>query len=121
MAVTDEDVDMAETRMADLRQAGRAISVRYDGRTGRIVVLLHTGVRLLVPARLLEGVSGASPNQIADVEISPTGLGLHWPSLDADVYVPALLTGIFGSDAWMAKLDAGGRSDDRDRVLTARG
>jgi len=31
-----------------------------------------------------------------------TGLGLHWPKLDADVYVPALLQGVFGSKQWMA-------------------
>ncbi|MER8672015.1 DUF2442 domain-containing protein [Mesorhizobium sp. M1156] len=33
--------------------------------------------------------------------ISPTGLGLHWPQLDADVDVPALLQGVFGSKRWM--------------------
>jgi len=28
---------------------------------------------------------------------------LHWPKLDADVYVPALLQGVLGSKSWMAK------------------
>ena len=27
----------------------------------------------------------------------PNGLGLHWPQLDADLYVPALIEGAFGS------------------------
>jgi hypothetical protein len=29
-------------------------------------------------------------------------LGLHWPKLDADVYLPALMQGVFGSKRWMA-------------------
>jgi len=28
---------------------------------------------------------------------------LHWPDLDADIYVPALLRGIYGNKLWMAK------------------
>jgi hypothetical protein len=36
---------------------------------------------------------------------------LHWPKLDADLYAPALLQGIFGSRKWMtghaARLSAG--------------
>ncbi len=35
------------------------------------------------------------------IEISPAGLGLHFPKLDADVYVPALFEGVYGSRAWM--------------------
>src|SRR5580658_2994541 len=31
----------------------------------------------------------------------PSGLGLHWPQLDADLYVPALIEGAFGSRRWM--------------------
>ncbi len=31
------------------------------------------------------------------IEITPTGLGLRWPKLDADHYLPALLDGVFGS------------------------
>lgn len=38
----------------------------------------------------------------AIIEISPGGLGLHFPMLDADLYLPALLEGIFGSRKWMA-------------------
>jgi hypothetical protein len=33
----------------------------------------------------------ARPADLAVIEISPTGLGLRFPVLDADTYVPALL------------------------------
>ncbi len=36
------------------------------------------------------------------IEISPSGLGLHFSKLDADLYVPALLEGILGSRHWIA-------------------
>ena len=111
MAVTDDEVASAETRMAVLRDAGHAASARYDRRTGRIVVTLHTGVQLAVPSRLLEGLAGASPSQLAEIELSPSGLGLHWPKLDADVYLPALLGGVFGSQLWMAELGRAARPD----------
>ncbi len=53
--------------------------------------------------RLLQGLQDAPPEQLAEVEISPSGYGLHWESLDADLAVPALMSQIFGSGAWMAK------------------
>jgi len=30
------------------------------------------------------------------------GLGLHWPALDADLYVPGILDGVFGYRTWTA-------------------
>jgi hypothetical protein len=49
-------------------------------------------------------------------------LGLHWPKLDTDLYVPALLQGVFGSKQWMAQqLGAqGGRSRTAAKVAAAR-
>jgi hypothetical protein len=47
-------------------------------------------------------LASASPEELAAVEISPAGLGLHWPKLDADLYIPSLSQGISGSWRWMA-------------------
>ncbi|MCY4242048.1 MAG: DUF2442 domain-containing protein [Rhodobacter sp.] len=55
------------------------------------------------PTRLLEGLAEAGPEALSMIEISPSGLGLHWPVLDADVYVPSLLDGVFGTRSWMAE------------------
>jgi hypothetical protein len=51
-----------------------------------------------------------------------TGLGLHWPRLDADLYVPALLHGVFGSKNWMARqLGAeGGRARTLAKAAASR-
>ncbi len=122
MAVTEQDVQQAPKRMAALRENGFAISARYDRRTARIVVNLNTGVQIAFPTRLAEGLADASPDDLADIEVSPAGLGLHWPQLDADVYVPALLQGVFGSKRWMAAQlgAAGGKARSGAKATAAR-
>lgn len=122
MAITDHDLVRAEARMAALREAGHAVSARYDRRRSRVVVTLDTGLELTFPTRLAEGLADASPDSLSDIEISAGGLGLHWPRLDADLYVPALLQGVFGSKSWMARaLGAeGGRARTIAKVTASR-
>jgi hypothetical protein len=40
--------------------------------------------------------------QLREIEIEPPDFGLHFPALDADLYIPALLEGFLGSKRWMA-------------------
>ena len=122
MAISERDVEQAETRMATLRGEGHAVSARYDRRRARIVVALDTGLEMTFPARMAQGLSGADADDLADIEISGAGLGLHWPRLDADLYIPALMQGIFGSKAWMAReLGAsGGRSRTPAKIAASR-
>jgi hypothetical protein len=105
MTLSDADVRRAEKRMqAQLHAQPHATAARYDRRDAKVVVSLSNGLELGVPVRLAQGLSGASTSELADIEISPTGLGLHWPRLDADLYLPALIEGIFGTHRWMARL-----------------
>lgn len=122
MAITDRDVELAEARMQALRDAGHVLSARYDRRAARIVVDLNTGAQLAVPARSIEGLAEAAPDDLSQIEISPSGLGLAWPTLDVDVYVPALLQGVFGSRSWMAALlgASGGRVSSAAKTEAAR-
>ena len=122
MAVTEHDVREAEERMAELRRNGFARSARYDAESDRLVIDLSTGIQVAFPPRLAEGLADASANDLAVIEISASGLGLHWPALDADLYVPALLQGVLGSKRWMAAelAAAGGRSHSAVEAGTAR-
>ena len=47
---------------------------------------------------------GANPDEPAAVEVTPSGIGLHWEKLDVDLTVPSLLRGAYGTKAWMVKL-----------------
>lgn len=122
MGDTDGELGRAQERMAELRAAGHAVSARYDRRRARVVVTLSTGLELAFPPQLAEGLAEASPEDLAEIEISPAGLGLHWPRLDADLYVPALLQGAFGSQQWMARQlgAAGGRARSQAKAASAR-
>jgi hypothetical protein len=122
MAVTEREFAQAEKRMQARRRTGYAVAARYDRETSRILVRLNTGLELAFPPVLVEGLAFAPSEHLADIEISPTGLGLHWPKLDADVYIPALLQGVFGSRRWMASQlgAAGGRVRSQAKAATSR-
>ncbi len=122
MAVTERECAQAEKRMHTLRRKGYAVAARYDHRTSRIIVRLNTGLELAFAPALAEGLADAPPKRLADIEISPAGLGLHWPKLDADVYIPALLQGVFGSRRWMASQlgAAGGRVRSQAKAASSR-
>jgi hypothetical protein len=81
------------------------------------VISLSSGLELAFPPHIVEGLSEAKPADLMDVEISPTGLGLHFPKIDADLYIPSLLDGVFGSSNWMAsglgKLGGSSRSESK--------
>lgn len=122
MAISEDELKAAEERMQQRREAGYASSARYDRRSGRIVVGLSTDVQIAIPANKIEGLSEASAEQLSEIEISEAGLGLHWPQLDVDVYIPSLLQGVFGSPRWMAaQLGAlGGAARSDAKAASAR-
>jgi hypothetical protein len=100
----------------------RAVSARYDRRIGRVVITLSTNLDVAFSPRDAEGLQNASPAQLDAIEISPSGFGIHFPKLDADIYLPALLEGILGSRKWMAgRLGAqGGKSRSPAKKSAAR-
>jgi hypothetical protein len=81
-----------------------AKSVRYDRKTGRLILELTNECVFAVPVHFLQGLENATAVQIEAVELSGNGYGLHWAALDADLRVAGLLAGIFGTKAHMAKL-----------------
>ena len=82
----------------------RAKSARYDKRSRRIVVDLRNGARFAFPPEIAQGLAGADEQSLAKIEITPSGSGLSWPDLDADLSLPSLMAGIFGSRDWMRRL-----------------
>ena len=121
MAITEADLQRAERRM-QAKAASRATSARYDRRSGLVQVMLDTGVQIGFPPRMAQGLAGATPAQLSAIEITPSGLGLHWPKLDVDLYMPGLLRGVLGSAQWMAAgLGAsGGRARSEAKAASAR-
>lgn len=80
----------------------RATSARYDRRLDRVLIELSTGLAVAFSPRKAEGLENATSADLNKIEISPSGFGIHFPKLDADLYLPALLEGYLGSRKWMA-------------------
>ncbi|MBR0560697.1 DUF2442 domain-containing protein [Neokomagataea anthophila] len=79
-----------------------AISAKFIRTRRALHVVLSNGVEMTVPVDLLQELHGAALIDLAEIELTPAGTGLHWPRLDADVLVEGLIHGVYGSKNWMA-------------------
>ena len=82
----------------------RASSAHYNQENNQIVIHLRSGAIYSFPTDIAQGLAGASPEDLAEVEVTPSGDGLHWEKLDADFSISDLLAGVFGTKTWMAEL-----------------
>ncbi|MBK8113110.1 MAG: DUF2442 domain-containing protein [Candidatus Accumulibacter sp.] len=123
MANDEDTLQAANARAtARLSTCPTAVTARYDRRIGRVVVVLSSGLEIAFKPHDAQGLESARPAQLAGIEISPSGLGLHFPELDADLYLPALLEGFLGSRQWMASAmgKAGGQKTTDPKAAAAR-
>jgi hypothetical protein len=103
MKVSKDEFEAANARgTARRRKATRATRVRYERKRDRVIIGLNTGIEVTFRPRNAQGLERAKPDQLDTIEISPSGLGIHFPKLDADIYLPALLEGFLGSKSWLA-------------------
>jgi hypothetical protein len=118
-----DDFEQANQRAKDLQaRIPRAVSAHYDHKTGRIVIHLSSKLIVSFSPGDVEGLEDARPSQLSKIEISPSGFGVHFPAVDADLYVPGLLEGFLGSKTWMASGlgQLGGRSSSTAKKTASR-
>ena len=117
--ITDEQIKRA-------RQAGARVAVEephaenawYDTATDAVVVQFRGGTLLVIPRGTIQGLAGADPRDVANVEVCSGGYALSWDALDVDITVPGLAAGIFGTKSWMARL--GGQTKSAKKSEAAR-
>ena len=121
--VQDADFEAATRRGAQrIKKGPVAVAARYDQQAGRVVVELDSGLEIAFRPEHVQGLEAATPVDLSEIEISPSGQGLHFPAIDADLYLPALLDGFLGSNAWMASRmgQVGGRATTQAKQAAAR-
>lgn len=121
--INNETVAAANRRGAAKKAAFPAVvAARYDARIERIVLTLDSGLDLAFAPHLAEGFTSVRPGDLDVIEISPSGLGVHFPKIDADIYVPALIEGLLGTKRWMAAQNgkAGGKAVTEAKAAAAR-
>lgn len=119
----DDDFEVANRRGRQLQATvPRAIAATYDRADGRVVVHFNSKLDISFSSHDAQGLEHAKPYQLDEIEISPSGLGLHFPKLDADLYIPALLDGLLGSRRWMASRlgQLGGKSRSAAKKAASR-
>ncbi|MCQ1850620.1 DUF2442 domain-containing protein [Neorhizobium galegae] len=118
--ITDSELTQAKRRW-DTERAQRPVpvSVRFDAPSGRIVVEFANGAAFMVPARSLEGLTEAEDEQLAEVALLGE-TGLHWESLDVDYSISGLMSGVFGSRAFMEAQRRGGQSKSPAKIAASR-
>lgn len=117
MGISDVEFEAA-TRRGELMQAiwPAAIAVRYDSVAHRIVISLSSRIDVSFSPSDAQGFEDARPEDLATAEISPSGFGVSFPKINADIYIPGLLQGRMGSERWMAARRATGEPKERANV-----
>lgn len=119
----DNHFEAANRRAKRLQSSiPRALAAHYDHTSGRIVIRLSSGLDVSFSPRDAQGLEHARPAQLESIEISPSGFGIHFPKLDADLYLPGLLEGFLGSRRWMASRlgQTGGKSRSSAKRAAAK-
>ena len=122
MAITDHQIKTARARPQQLKShVPQATGAAYNPDTGLVCIRLSTGIVIGLPAAQTQGLETASTKALSSIHISPSGYGIHFPDLDVDLYLPALMEGIFGTKAWMAERGRkGGQAATKAKKAAAR-
>jgi hypothetical protein len=121
--ITEQHKREADARMKERIAAGpSAVSVSYRSNDDRILIELSNGTLVGIRAHDIQGLEHALPEELAVIELTPLGDGLHFPAIDADLYLPALLADVLGSRTFMARRlgKAGGASRSAAKAEAAR-
>ena len=103
--LTDREFEEAtEVGQKIYKEGPLALHARYDRREKKIVVELTNGAEIRFSPRIAQGLSEALDYDLSEIIIEGGGLGINFPRINADLYVPALSRFIFGSEQWMASI-----------------
>ncbi len=124
VVTTKAEIDAALARARRHDSEPRARTVEHIPNLNLLIVALSNGRRLVLPIEDVQGLGTATPEQLQNYELLGGGTGISFPALDVDLYVPALIEGIYGNRRWMAQLGRqGGRAktEAKRRAAQANG
>ena len=86
---------MATSALAVERAAARSVRVTGD----HLVVELRDGRLVSVPVSWYPRLAAGTPSERKRWELIGAGMGIHWPQLDEDIEVEALLLGLASNES----------------------
>lgn len=100
-----KEVDLANKRGAErMARLPKASKAKIDIETRRLILEMQSGVTLLVPIDMVQGLQTDDGNALNDFELVLNGTQIHWDTLDVQFTIESFLSGIFGTKKWMASL-----------------
>jgi hypothetical protein len=111
VTTADAEIESALERAKIHARDPRAETVEHIPDLKLLIVGLSNGRRLVIPIEDLQGLGNATHEQLQNYELLGRRTGISFPDLDVDLYVPALIEGVYGNRRWMAQLGRkGGRA-----------
>ncbi len=101
---TDAEIEAALERAKLHEDEPLATTVEHSQELNLLLVGLSNHRRLVLPIEDVQGLEKATHEQIQNYELLGRGTGIRFPDLDVDLYVPALMEGVYGNRRWMAQL-----------------
>jgi hypothetical protein len=121
VVTTDAEIEAALERAKLLDSGPLAQSVEHIPALNLLIVGLSNQRRLVLPIEDVQGLGSATHEQMQNYELVGRGTGISFPELDVDLYVPALIEGVYGNRRWMAQLGRkGGRAKTEAKRRAAK-
>jgi len=124
VTTTDSEIEAALDRAERLSHDPLAQSVEHIPNLNLLIIRLTNGRRLALPVEDVQGLGSATHEQLESYELLGGGTGISFPALDVDLYVPALIEGVYGNRRWMAQLGGKGgkaKTDAKRRAAQTNG
>lgn len=98
-----KEVELANKRGAEkMERLPKAKTARIDPKTRRLILEMQTGVTVMVPVEMVQGLQTDDIRALRDFDLVLLGTQIHWHTLDVQFYVEDFLKGVFGTTKWMA-------------------
>lgn len=85
---------------AERRATPHARAVSYDPATRRYAIAMLAGGEIRFSADQVREIANATPEQLANVVLSPAGGAISWPDLDMDISVTGLAMDLIAGEGW---------------------
>jgi hypothetical protein len=123
---SDADFDWQNERAIRAARAAdqvepRARAARYERDDALVLVNLRSGYVFGFPPERVPGLEEASPAQLEQVRISPSGDGLHWDELDVNASLTGLMAEALKLWEWAPRILGQVKSEAKARAARANG
>jgi hypothetical protein len=121
VTTTDAEIEAALEKAKLHDREPRALTVEHIPDLNLLIVGLSNQRRLVLPTEEVQGLGKATHEQLRKFKLIGRGTGISFPELDVDLYVPALIEGVYGNRRWMAQLGKkGGKAKTEAKRIAAR-